>query len=114
VDAARERAWPHAVGGEGIAATSYDATPSKDRAEWDAKKVRPAIEQVRASTRQCRRGVGGDFVVTAYVRPDGRVESAGLSMSSAEADAAADCIVDQVRKVRFGFPGKEAKLSFTL
>lgn len=114
VTAARDREWPHAVGGEGVAATSYDATPDKDRAEWDAKKVRPAIEQVRASTRQCRRGVGGDFVVTAYVRPDGKVESAGLSMSTAEADAAADCIVEEVRKVRFGFPGKSSKLSFAL
>jgi hypothetical protein len=114
VDAAKSRTWPHAVGGEGLAETSYDATPAKDPAVWDSKKVRAVIEQVRASTARCRRGIGGAFVVTAYVRPDGRVESAGLAMSTPEGDQAADCIVEQVRKARFGFPGRSSKLSFDL
>lgn len=114
VEAAKVRSWPHAVGGVGIASTSFDTTPAKDRAAWDAKKVKPAIEQVRAFSAKCRRGSPGDFVVTAYVRPDGRVQTAGLSMSTAEAEDAADCIVDAVLKVKFGNPGKASKLSFAL
>ena len=114
IDAAKQMSWPHAVGGVGVAQATYDTTPAKDRATWDEKKVRPAIAQARAQAARCKQSSGSDFVVTAYVRSDGRVQAAGLSMSSAEADEAADCIVAAVRKVRFGYPGKEAKLTFSL
>lgn len=114
IDAAKRMRWPHAIGGVGVASTSYDTTPAKERATWDEKKVRPAIREARAQAARCKPANGADFVVTAYVHSDGRVQAAGLSMSNAEADEAADCIVDAVRKVRFGYPGKEAKLSFSL
>jgi hypothetical protein len=114
LDAAADKQWPHAVGGVGIASSSFDTTPAKDRATCDEKNVRGAIAQARAKTMQCRRGSDADFVVTAYVKADGRVQSAGLSTSTAQAIGAADCIVDAVRKVKFGNPGKEAKLRFSL
>lgn len=114
VDAAKARSWPHAVGGDGLASTSFDATPTRDPAKWDERKVLGVVKQVRASSRLCRRGIDGDFVVTAYVRPDGRVESAGLAMTKAEGDQAADCIVAVVKKTRFGLPGRSSKLSFSL
>lgn len=113
LEAAKRRSWPHAVGGVGVASTSFEATPSRDRALLDTKLVRPAIGQARAVAQRCV-SAPSDFVVTAYVRPDGRVQAAGLSMSSAEAEEAADCIVDAVRKVRFGNPGRASKLSFAL
>ncbi len=114
VDAARARSWPHAVGGDGLASTSFDATPAKDRQAVDAKRLPGPINQVRMSSMRCRRGVEGAFVVTAYVRADGRVESAGLAMSSADADQAADCIVGVVKGTRFGIPGRSAKVTFSL
>ena len=114
VDAAKGRSWPKAVGGDGLASTSFDATPAKDRQTVDEKKLRGPINQVRASAQRCRRGVDGAFVVTAYVRADGHVESAGLAMSTADAEQAADCIVGVVKNTRFGIPGRSSKLSFTL
>ena len=50
---------------------------------------------------------------TAYLKADGRVQAAGLAMTSPDDDAA-ECIVAQVKKARFGWPGKDAKLSFSL
>ncbi len=114
LEAAKERSWPRAVGGVGVASTSFDTTPAKDRAALDEKRVKPAIGQVRASAAKCLRESQGEFVVTAYLRPDGRVQTAGLSMSDAEGDEAADCIVDVVRKVKFGHPGKASKVTFAL
>lgn len=113
VEAARGRTWPHAVGGPGIASTAYDATPAKERSTLDEKKARPAIEQVRAMTKRCRKDSAAEFTVTAYLKADGRVQSAGLAMTSPDEDAA-ECIVATVKKARFGWPGKDAKLSFAL
>lgn len=113
VEAARGRTWPRAVGGDGIASTQYDATPAKPRSSFDVKKAAPAIEQVRAMTKRCRKDSAAEFTVTAYLKADGRVQAAGLAMSSPDDDAA-ECIVAQVKKARFGWPGKDAKLSFSL
>lgn len=113
VDAARGRTWPRAVGGPGLASTAYDATPAKERSTFDEKKAAPAIEQVRAMTKRCRKGSAAEFTVTAYLKADGRVQAAGLAMTSPDDDAA-ECIVATVKKARFGWPGKDAKLSFAL
>lgn len=114
LDAARQRDWPHAVGGDGKADTSFDVDPPKEHMTWDPKKVKPAVEQARESTRKCRRGIDGGFTATAYVKPDGRVVSAGLATPNAEGEGVADCMVDVIRKLRFGRPGREAKVSFSL
>ena len=113
VEAARGRVWPRAVGGDGVASTQYDATPAKERSSFDVKKAQPAIEQVRAMTKRCRKDSTAEFTVTAYLKADGRVQAAGLAMTSPDDDAA-ECIVAQVKKARFGWPGKDAKLSFSL
>ncbi|MFO0611263.1 MAG: hypothetical protein U0414_01650 [Polyangiaceae bacterium] len=113
VEAARGRTWPRAVGGDGLASTQYDATPTKERSSFDAKKVQPVIEQVRALTKRCRKDSAAAFTVTAYLKADGRVQAAGLAMTSPDEDAA-ECIVATVKKARFGWPGKDAKLSFSL
>ena len=114
LDAARQRDWPHAVGGDGLADTSFDIDPPKEHMTWDAKKVKPAVMQARESTRKCRRGIDGGFTATAYVRADGRVFSAGLATPNAEGEGVADCMVEVIRKLRFGRPGRDAKVSFSL
>ena len=55
----------------------------------------------------------GSFIATAYLRPDGRVKSAGVAPPSEAGEAASDCIVETISKLRFRSPGKRAaKVTF--
>ena len=115
LDLARGKTWPRPVGGEGMASKTFDIDPSAEPDEWDAKKVKPTIAQARTQTAKCRRGVRGTFTATAYVRPDGRVLSAGVAPPDEKGEDVADCVVDAILKVRFKkHGGKAAKVSFEI
>jgi hypothetical protein len=58
--------------------------------------------------------VPGSFVATVYLRPDGRVVTAGVAVPSEKGEDVADCMVEAVRKVRFRGDRRTAKLSFEI
>ena len=115
IDLARNMTWPRPLGGEGLAEKSFDIDPRAEPISWEEKRVRRALSYAHGALARCRKGVPGHFVATAYVRPDGRVLSAGVATPHEKGEEAADCMVDAIRKLRFGSPGRRlAKVSFEL
>jgi hypothetical protein len=115
IELARNKTWPRPLGGEGLAEKSFDIDPRAEPISWEEKRVRRALSYAHGALARCRRGVPGHFVATAYVRPDGRVLSAGVATPHERGEEAADCLVDTIRKLRFGSPGRRAaKVSFEL
>ena len=58
-------------------------------------------------------GGGGPFSVTAYVKTNGSVLSAGVAHSDDQGDDAAKCIVEAVKHAKFASPGSwPAKVTF--
>jgi len=115
IELARTKTWPRPLGGEGLAEKSFDIDPRAEPITWESKRVRRALSYAHTQLARCRKGVPGQFVATAYVRPDGRVAAAGVATPHERGEEAADCMVDTIRKLRFGSPGsRAAKVSFEL
>ena len=110
----RDKQWPKPLGGEGLAERSYELDARAKPAELEAKWVRPAIAKVAQEAWGCRKGIRGKFRVIAYLRPDGRVLAASVAPPNERGEDAADCVVEAIRKVRFGQPGRKSKLSFDI
>jgi hypothetical protein len=110
---ARERTWPKPVGGEGLATRTFEIDAGTEPLTLEPKRVRGAVRAAAEKLGRCKKGHGGSFVATAYVRPDGRVFAAGVAPPSEEAEEAADCIVETIEKLRFRSPGRRAaKVTF--
>jgi hypothetical protein len=115
LDLALGTTWPKPLGGQGLAERSFDVDPPREPIMWDEKKVKRAVSTVASGLRRCRRGASGQFVATAYVRPNGRVLAAGVAPPSAGTDEAVDCIVDTIQKMHFASPGsRSAKVTFAV
>lgn len=115
LDVARNKTWPKPVGGEGLAQKTFDLDPRVEPVPWQEHKIRGALKHAANDVARCRRGIEGRFTATAYVRPDGHVLSAGVSPPSEKGEEASDCLVDAIRRLKFGSPGgKPAKVTFSL
>jgi hypothetical protein len=114
LDAARAATWPRPLGGEGLAEKAYDFDAQVAPVALDTKRVRIEIARARKAAAACRQGVDGAFLATAYVRPDGRVLSAGVAPPNEQGEDVADCVVDAIRKTRFRPIGSRAKVSFEI
>jgi hypothetical protein len=111
----REKQWPKAVGGDGLAERSYEVDPRTEPKELDPKWVKPALAKARTEAWRCRKkGMRGKFRATAYLRADGRVLAAGVAPPNERGEDAADCVAEAIRKVRFGKPGRRSKLYFEI
>ncbi len=107
--------WPKPVGGRiGPARNSIAFDPPSDvRApvDWSTSDVRTALAQGSDDLRAC--GGNGPFVITAYVNTNGSVMSAGVAHSDPNGEAAAECLLNAVRSLRFPSPGSwPAKVTF--
>jgi hypothetical protein len=115
LDLARTKSWPRPLGGEGLAEKSFDIDARSEPVSWEARRAQRALNHVHGEVARCRKGIPGSFVATVYVSPDGRVLTAGLATPSERGEEAADCVVEAVRRMRFGSHGdKAAKVSFAL
>lgn len=115
LDVVKSASWPRPLGGDGLAQRSFDVDAGVEPVAWKEERVRPALRDVSRQFARCRRGHTGRFMATAYVRPDGRVVSAGVAPPSAEGEEAADCMVSALQKLRLGSPGrKSAKVTFEI
>jgi len=110
---ARVRSWPKPVGGEGLATRAFEIDAGTEPLTLEPKRVRGAVRAAADKLGRCKKGHGGSFVATAYVRPDGRVFAAGVAPPSEEGEEAADCIAETIEKLRFRSPGRRAaKVTF--
>ncbi len=69
----------------------------------------------RAALLRCTNGAPGPFVITLYAAPHGTVATAGVSVPSQAAAAAADCLVREVTSWHVPDPGSwYARTTLTL
>ncbi len=111
----REQKWPKPVGGKlGKVTSSIGFDPPEDvrpPVSWDSENAEGGVEKIQSELSAC--GGGGPFSVTAYVKTNGAVLSAGVAHSDEQGDDAARCIVDAVKHARFSSPGSwPAKVTF--
>lgn len=120
VDALMAARWPTPVGGEAEARRSLAFTPgdAREPTPWPADKMADAIQSKSDAIHACKKGASSTFHVTAYVQPagkEGKIQALGVSASSPEGFAAADCVVDALKSAKVPSPGSyAAKVSFDL
>jgi hypothetical protein len=115
LEAAAERTWPKPKGGEGEISHTYAVDAEVPVREWDPKRLRTAMPEIRKQTWKCFEGRRGRYEATLYIRRDGRVASAGVAPPRHEDDAKVDCLVDVLRTFRFGWQrAKLSKVTFSL
>lgn len=115
--AARQKTWPLPVGGDGLAEKSFDLDPSSPPKELDPAKYKLAIALANKETAKCRkRGTwGAKFLVTAYLRIDGRPITLGIAPPNEKGEEVVDCMVKIIQKIKFGSTGRKvAKLGFEM
>lgn len=111
----KEKQWPRPIGGEGVAERAYEIDPKTKPAVLEVKWVRPAVTKAAQNAWRCKKkGARGKLRATAYLRPDGRVLAASIAPPNERVEDAADCVVEAIRKVQFGRPGRRSKLSFDI
>jgi hypothetical protein len=118
LEVVKSRTWPRPLSGEGLAETSFDVEPADEPSALPAHKGSLLAQRASALTRQCRKGLSGDFRATAYVGSKGELLTVGVSPPDEAGETASDCIVDALRDVRVGNLGASlrapAKVSFRL
>lgn len=113
--AIRESRWPKPVGGRiGLARSSIGFDPPGDvrpPVQWSSGDVETALGKLDGDLASC--GRGGPFAITAYVKTNGSVLSAGVAHSDESGDDTARCLVEAVKSASFGSPGSwPAKVTF--
>jgi hypothetical protein len=114
--------WPKPEGGEAEVRHGFGWGPGGERAPtaWGPEKVAKAVlaAKVLKAVDTCKSGVTGDFKITAYVEPDGKVgkfQGIGVVPPNKEAAEKSDCVVDALRGVELASPGSyAAKVTFSL
>jgi hypothetical protein len=114
LDLVRGETWPKPLSGEGLAEKSMEIEPAKVPHTVDVKRMTTVLKLVQKRAATCRKGVRGAFLATVYLRPNGRVLTVGVATPNEKADAAADCITAEIRKLKFTPTGKLAKMSFEI
>lgn len=112
--AVRGKTWPEPLGGEGIAEKSFDLEPQSTPIPLDEKRSKLTLAQIRKDSWKCRKGVRGTFTATVYVRTNGHVISVGITPPNEKGEAAADCMTDMIKKMKFVPGRKTGKLSFVM
>lgn len=140
--------WPKPQGGEAEVRTGFGWGPGGERepTSWSSDKVTTALagsKTVKKSVDACRRGIKGDFRVTAYVEeeeeggasdghgknkkppkkkphakpkePGGRFKAIGMAPPNREGHEKIGCIVDALKALELPSPGGyAAKVTFSL
>jgi len=102
LDVVRKATWPKPLGGEGIAKRSFDVDAGVEPFAAKADRIKPAIAKLAQKINACKSGGRGHFVATAYVKPNGKVKSAGVAPPNADAEQASDCVVEAIQSLRLG------------
>ena len=115
--------WPQPEGGEAEVRHGFGWGGGGERepTPWGPEKVLKALgdsKDVKKELDRCKSGVTGDFVVTAYVEPDGKhgkFHAIGVVPPNKEAHEKVGCVVDALRPLKLPSPGSyAAKVTFAL
>lgn len=117
ISAIKAAPWPQVQGGrEGRASNSYDfpQKAARDPVAWEDSKVSKEIDGAKSKLSACTKGKSG-YQVTAYVDTDGSVLSAGSNYPADGAETAAECLVKEVKALKFSSPGGyPSKVTFAI
>jgi hypothetical protein len=104
--------WPKPQGGEGLAENPFTFEASADErppVAWSPKQLGPAARSVKAALAKCRKQAGTKAIkATMYVETDGKATAVGVSSADEKGEAAADCVIDALKGIKFPSPGSFA------
>ena len=113
--------WPKPIGGDATVERdlTFDVGDARPPAEWTSDRVAATVGKHKKALDKCLKDAGSaKFNVTAYIEPhgkEGKVVAVGVSTSSKEGQAQAECIVDAVKTMKMPSPGSyAAKVGFGL
>jgi hypothetical protein len=113
--------WPRPSGGDAEVRNPIVFEPPgnvRRPVAWSSDRIAAALGSHGDDAAKCKKGMSGNFKVTAYVEPagkHGKVQAAGVAFSNKDANARAECIVDAVLHMKMPSPGSyTAKVSFIL
>jgi hypothetical protein len=118
VDVVMAARWPKPDGGEAEVryAMELPLQAARPPSDWSPDKVAGALGRSGEAIDKCKAGAGATFRATMYVGPGGRVLSAGVAMSSKDAEQSANCLAKALVKMK-GLPSPgswPAKVTFPL
>ncbi|HSN99200.1 MAG TPA: AgmX/PglI C-terminal domain-containing protein [Candidatus Nanopelagicales bacterium] len=115
LDLARDKQWPKPLGGDGLAERSYEIDARSPVKELEEKWVKPAVAKARTNAWKCRKGkLRGRVRATVHIAPNGKVLGASITPPDERFEEVADCVAEEIGKIRFGKVGRRMKLTFEI
>jgi hypothetical protein len=112
LDVLKSASWPKPEGGEGLAENSFSFEPGGDErppVDWSQQQLGAPFRGAKAALDKCRKKSGTKALkVTMYVETDGKPSAVGVSSADERGEAAASCVVDALRAIKFPSPGSYA------
>jgi hypothetical protein len=111
--------WPRPLGGEGLAENSFTFEAGGDErppVAWTPEQLGAPYRRAKGALVQCRKKAGTKGLrATLYVETDGKPSAIGVSGADEKGEAAVDCVVSELKALRFPSPGSyAAKVSVTI
>jgi hypothetical protein len=104
--------WPKPQGGEGLAENTFSFEPGNDErppVAWSPEQLGPAQKKARSELARCQKHAGTKSLkATMYVETDGKAASVGVASGDEKGDAAADCVIDALKGIKYPSPGSYA------
>ena len=118
IDVVMAARWPKPDAGDAEVRYTMELPLQAARppSDWSPDKVAGALGRNGDAIDKCKAGVGTTFHATMYVGPGGKVLSAGVAMSSKDAEESANCLAKTLVKMK-GLPSPgswPAKVTFPL
>jgi hypothetical protein len=111
--------WPRPQGGEGLAENTFSFDPGSEErppVAWSPEQLGPAQKKARSALAQCKKQAGTKSIkATMYVETDGKATAVGVASGDEKGEAAASCVIDALKGIKFPSPGSYAsKVSVTV
>jgi hypothetical protein len=112
IRALKAATWPKPLGGEGIAENGFTFDPGGEErppVAWTPERLGPAHKRVKTALTQCRKKAGTKSLkATMYIDTDGKASTVGVASGDEKGDAAADCVIDALKALKYPSPGSYA------
>jgi hypothetical protein len=112
IGALKGASWPKPQGGEGLAENtfSFDAgSEERPPVAWSPEQLGAAQKKVQRALAQCRKQAGTrSLKATMYVETDGKATAVGVASGDEKGDAAADCVIEALKGLKYPSPGSYA------
>ncbi len=118
IGALKATSWPRPEGGEGLAENSFTFDPGSEErppVAWSPEQLGAGHKKAKSALAQCRKQAGTRSIkATMYVETDGKATAVGVASGDEKGEAAADCVIQALKGIKFPSPGSYAsKVSVT-